>query len=124
MERRRYPRARFGWRAAIGYLDEKDLVLAKTQDISLGGVRVRGKLSAVPGDEILVLLSLKDRTVPALATVVRSEIVGTDEVELHLEFTWFSEFGRDKLARLTRAKPLHLVLDEPGKPVEGSSTES
>lgn len=89
----------------MGFKDAQDLVDARTLDISLGGVCLRGPIAAVPGDEMLVLVSLKDRIVPALATVVRSENISAEEVKLHLEFNWFSDFGRDKLARLTRVTP-------------------
>ena len=102
IERRQYPRAKFAWRAAVGRRDTVELVGATTVDVSLGGLCLLAPLSATPGDELLVLMSLKDRTVPALGTVVRSEILGPDEMKLQLQFDWFSEFGRETLARLTR----------------------
>jgi hypothetical protein len=103
-DRRRFPRAQFTWRAAIGHKDEQELVNATTHDISMGGVCVSGPLSAVPGDELVLLLSLKDRIVPAVGSVIRAEIVSPDEVKLHMEFSWFSEFGLATLSRLTRVR--------------------
>ncbi|MHB8466919.1 MAG: PilZ domain-containing protein [Acidimicrobiales bacterium] len=102
-ERRRYPRIRTTRPAAIGHMDGHDLVGATTWDLSLGGICLRGPIAAIPGDEILVVVALKERIVPAFGTVVRSEFLGEDDVVLHMEFSWFSEFGRERLAHLTRA---------------------
>lgn len=102
LDRRRYPRARFSWRAAVGFRDGEELVDARTINISLGGVCLHGPIQAVPGDELLVLMGLKDRIVPALATVVRAHHFSEDELLLHLQFNWFSDSGRERLARLTR----------------------
>jgi hypothetical protein len=102
-ERRRYPRARFAWRAAYGLKDAEELVDARTVDVSLGGVCLRGPLVASPGDQMLVLLSMKDRVAPAIATVVRTEVIGQHEAKVQLQFNWFSDFARARLINLTRA---------------------
>ena len=102
-ERRGQPRVRFKWKAAIGYRDEQDLVPAVTSDVSATGVRLLASFPALPGDELLVVLSLKDRTVPVVATVIHSENVSSEVVGLRLRFSWLSEVSKDKLALLTGA---------------------
>ncbi len=82
LDRRRYPRARFAWRAAVGFRDAEELVDARTVNISLGGVCLHG---------------------PLAARVVRTNAFSDLEQLLHLEFNWFADSGRDRLARLTRA---------------------
>jgi hypothetical protein len=49
----------------------------------------------------VLVLSAKERTMPALATVVRAETVADGRRLLHLRFAWLSEASRDKLARVT-----------------------
>lgn len=104
-ERRRHRRANFTWKAAVGPDDTLDLVPATTTDVSVGGVRLHGHLTASPGDDVLVIMSLKNRTVPARATVIKSEIVDEDTVELRLEFTEVSDLTKENLAKLTREAP-------------------
>ena len=108
-DRRRYPRARFSWRAAIGFKDSEDLVDGRTVDVSVGGVCVRGPIHAVPGDELLVLMGMKDRIVPALATVVLSEVFSAEQATLHMEFTWCAPSSRARLAQLTRVPRVDLA---------------
>jgi hypothetical protein len=98
-----HPRARVTWRAVIGHKDQQDLVSATTSDVSVGGVSLRAPLPAAPGDELLLLVWLNDLIVPALATVVRAEIVEPDEAVLHMKFSWFSGFGEKELGRLIGA---------------------
>ncbi len=104
-ERRRYPRARFAWRAAYGFKDTSELVTARTVDVSVGGVSLVGPLAAAPGDEMVVVLSLKERVLSAYATVIRSELMRHNDARLQLEFNWFSDAARDRLRHLTRADP-------------------
>ena len=105
IERRRNVRARVSGVAAVGYLDRPDLVAATTENISVTGMCLRGRLAAVPGDDVVVVVKIGDGEVSLLTTVVRSECVGDQEVELHLEMRWCPEQWRAELARLTSEEP-------------------
>jgi hypothetical protein len=105
VERRGSPRAKGTLKADIGYRDEQDLFPATTKDFSLSGICLRASFAAAPGDELLVLLSVGGRTAPATATVVKSENVDNDTVELRLKFSWLPNFSMRKLAGLTGVAP-------------------
>lgn len=96
-ERRTHPRAVVQWKTAIGYVDQRELVRGTLRDVSTGGLCVRAPLMAMPGDEVLVLLSLKERTLPAIATVIRSENFAVDDIELRMRFTTLPGMSRDRL---------------------------
>jgi hypothetical protein len=100
-ERRHHSRTRQSWTAAVGFEDDRDLVPATTRDVSVGGACVRSSLPAAPGDSLVVVLSMKDRAVPALATVVQTEAAPDGRRVLHLRFGWLSEASHDKLAAVT-----------------------
>lgn len=102
-ERRKEPRVSMACDVEVGYLDDDEVVQARTRDISAGGMCIRGPLAAVPGDRIVVLLSLGAGTVPALATVVLTETIEEHEIDLHLEFSWLAAQRRQSLAQLLEA---------------------
>jgi hypothetical protein len=100
-ERRRHRRSRENWTAAVGFEEDRDLVPATTRDVSVGGACMRSSLDATPGDSLIVVLSTKDRAMPALATVVKAETDSNGSRLLHLRFGWLSDASRDKLAAVT-----------------------
>ena len=102
-DRRENPRAHFTWRAAYGLREKADLVEARTVDVSVGGVCLEGPVTASPGDEMVVVLSLKERVLSGYATVIQAEPLRHNQARLHLEFNWFSDAARDRLRNLTRA---------------------
>lgn len=99
-DRRQHPRIDLTWDTAVGYTNEWELVQATVEDVSGGGTCIRTTLNPTPGDELLVVLSLEDETIAALARVVRSEAAGPDTFKLHLQFRWLQESSRHNLARL------------------------
>ncbi|MHB8465110.1 MAG: PilZ domain-containing protein [Acidimicrobiales bacterium] len=97
-ERRQDSRATVCWKAAVGRLDDIDLVLARTRNVSLGGICVRGSFVAVPGDDVVLLVSMKDRTIPVVAMIVATQLL-EDEAELRLKFSSLTPAGRAALER-------------------------
>ncbi|MHB8465111.1 MAG: PilZ domain-containing protein [Acidimicrobiales bacterium] len=100
-ECRRYRRARPGWRAAVGHEDDPFLVPATVEDVSIGGACIASPLSALPGDHLVVMMSVDGRTLPALATVVRVGETGSTDLRLHVSFIWTSESSQAQLAAIT-----------------------
>jgi hypothetical protein len=101
-ERRRHPRATIARKAAIGFADQRELVMGTAQNLSLGGVCTWGPLHAAPGDELMVLLSLKGRTIPAFATVIAAQKFGRDNVELRMRFSRLPGLSREGLLEFFR----------------------
>jgi hypothetical protein len=99
LERRRHPRRRISLRADVAPTTEDRLATFQTEDVSLGGMRVRGRLLLPKGEPVVVLLTAHDRVIPTLARVIETDVSVTDGwVELHLQFEHMSPSRRAVLA--------------------------
>jgi hypothetical protein len=76
-----------------------------TDDVSLGGLRVHGRLLVTPGEQVVVVLSGQDRSLPTLARVIESNVfVREDRVELRLAFEHMTNARRARLAALVAGR--------------------
>lgn len=125
-ERRRYPRVPLALRADIGVASDDTLVSFVTEDVSLGGLRARGRLFVDRGEKVVVLLLADERIIPTLAKVVTSDVlVREGRVELRLQFEHISHASRTRLAELLTgvagaAGAASTLTDSAGGPAAGA----
>jgi hypothetical protein len=96
-------------RAELAVSWDARLIPCSTQDVSLGGLRVRGRLVAAPGDSVVAILSAPRMVVPTLVRVVSSELLvreGWNELRLR-----FEHMSPVRLARISE------LLEEASRPV-------
>ena len=104
-ERRRYPRYRVPLHVEVAPDETDDLVTFTCEDISLGGVRARGRLLIGAGEQVLVLVSDEEegRQVPVLARVIDADASIRDGlIRLRMRFEHLSDSARTRLDRLIR----------------------
>lgn len=102
-ERRRFPRFRIPLRIELAPAETDDLVTFTCEDISIGGIRARGRLLVTTGEQVLVLVSDDSRTIPALARVIAIDVSIRDGlIGLRLRFEHLSAGARSRLERLIR----------------------
>lgn len=100
-ERRRFPRFRVPLRLELAADESDDLVTFACEDISVGGVRARGRLLVGRGEQVLVLVSDEGRQVPVLARVIDSDASIRDGlIGLRMRFEHVSAGARARLERL------------------------
>jgi len=103
-DRRRFPRYRVALRLELAPDDTDDLVTFNCEDISLGGLRARGRLLIRTDEQVLVLVADDEhQAIPVLARVVGNDVSIRDgQIGLRMRFEHLSDGTRDRLGRLIR----------------------
>lgn len=83
--------------------ESDDLVTFSCEDISIGGLRARGRLLIGRGEQVLVLVSDEGRQIPVLARVIDADASIRDGlIGLRMRFEHISGGARVRLDRLIR----------------------
>ena len=103
-ENRRYPRAKVKWPIVMAADDR--LVDGRTQNLSLGGAFIRCSELPTPDSEFRLVITTKDRLIPATAELVWSDVSHSqDKSVVHgmgVRFTRISNDDRSFLRGVLR----------------------